>query len=481
VSKELNKINPGPFGSQVRNFAAVKGDGKLGNDVAGVKDFTNPKLQPIDGNTMLGEGSIGKVRFAGLAYMLQEEKIIDLKQNAAKFFARPEMKDFLEKKYPGKSAELQSEIAKFFSGDSASASLSDLTTHMAGVGDLTRDQARLFADKGVAHDYSLPELLLLAEPYKKNSGKPRAQAGADVVDEKLPSAEYGKHQYSNLGYMLLGVAMEAAYAEKNPQAKLKDYKQLTRDFMLNPIEGRAFRHNQSTAAAGSVINFQNTKFPHEITADDNVARSSWFEKGKIVDAVQFGGANAAGGMFASADDSKKFFTEFFRGFPGTPEYGEEVNKFFSKDTIELMKQEWKRQQIPANQTEIDEKIAAGEKAPNRRFQGPGFNVDVDENQQVVSYSKGGGTIGYASMLQFDAGTNNVTIDMCAQENVSHAIAQKIGRDVSEIVNDKGGIVGVGSKPAAAVEVDAKPVVGSHTARLAAKRESRSSTQNNVKQ
>lgn len=50
VTGFLNKPNPGPFGSTVTNFAAVKKAGET-LDTAGEKDFTNPAAEEINGAT----------------------------------------------------------------------------------------------------------------------------------------------------------------------------------------------------------------------------------------------------------------------------------------------------------------------------------------------------------------------------------------------------------------------------------------------
>jgi CubicO group peptidase (beta-lactamase class C family) len=435
VIDELNKVNPkGPFGSTVTNFAAVSKAGAAASDAAGQQDFTKPESAQADGSTMFGEGSIGKVRFAGLAYMLQQEGIIDLQQNAGEFFSAEGVGGkFLAKKYPGQGRvpqtegeALQAEIGKLFSGDNAAATLADLTTHRAGIGDLTRDQARLTAEKGVGHQFSVPELLLIPERHRgiprDGDGKPRAQSSPETLDAALPAAKYGAHQYSNLGYMILGLAMEAAYDDKkNPEGKdPKDYKQLTRDYMLDPKEG---------PAAGKGLAFSQTKFPEDLSASDNVARSSWFERGGMVDATKFSAANAAGGMFASADDSAKFFSEYFKGFPGTPEHGEEgANKFFSAETIELMMAEGRKFGREGVNNSKDEK-----RKGNERFQAPGFVFEEDKTSgKAAYYEKGGGTFGYASQLNFSP-TAGVKIDMCAQENVTSEVAKRLGTELSDVI------------------------------------------------
>ena len=413
----IDAVNSGPFGSTVTNFAAVRKAGAVLN-CAGEKDFTKSNPEEISGTTMFCEGSIGKVRYAGMAYMLQEEGVIDLQKNAKEFFASKQVGKFLEKKYPEQAVALQTEIGKLFSGDSDVATLADLTTHRSGIGDLTRDQARLIGAKGVGYEFSTPELLLIPEEHRliprNEAGKPRAQSDPKTLDENLPDAKYGNHEYSNLGYMLLGLAMEAAYdAAKNPndEKEIKNYKQLTRDYMLHPTEG---------PAVGKDLSFDETKFPEDLEKTDDVARSSWLEKGKLVDATQFSGANAAGGMLASADDSTKFFDEFFAGFSST---STRENKFFSAETIKKMKQEG--QKFPA--------CGANKDKGTIDFQCPGFVEEVDQaSGDVLSYKKGGGTFGYASLLRFDAKENHTVIEMCAQENLTGEVAKKLGVENGDV-------------------------------------------------
>jgi hypothetical protein len=56
-------------------------------DLAGEKDFTKSNPEEVRGSTMFCEGLIGKVRYAGLAYMLDEEGTIKLEDKAGEFFA----------------------------------------------------------------------------------------------------------------------------------------------------------------------------------------------------------------------------------------------------------------------------------------------------------------------------------------------------------------------------------------------------------
>lgn len=423
----IDKVNPGPFGSTVTNFAAVKKIGETVADAAGEKDFFSAAPEKTISATMFGEGSIGKVRFAGLAYMLHQEGTINLQQNAAEFFSQPNTGEFLEKKYPRQGEKLQAEIGILFSGDASEATLADLTTHRSGVGDLTRDQARLVAEKGVEHEFSLPELLLIPEAHRgipRDESRPRAQHAPTTPDADLTAAKHGEHQYSNLGYMLLDLAMEAAYDEKHPAPDaehVEDYKQLTRDYMLHPIEG---------PVAGKGLAFDHTKFPEDLKVSDNVARSAWLERGRLADATQYSGANAAGGIFTSADDSTKFFDEFFKGFPGTPTARTaNANKFFSDETIAAMVEEGSK----FGHCGVQANPRLPDRNGNERFQYPGFVSEIDKTSgKPISFEKGGGTFGYASFLSFDPAAGRATIDMCAQENMTGEIAKKSGVEVGAV-------------------------------------------------
>jgi CubicO group peptidase (beta-lactamase class C family) len=424
----LDKINSGVFGSTVTNFAAVRKSGETPADAAGEKNFTSPDAEKTSGATMFGEGSIGKVRFAGLAFMMQEEGTIDLQKNAGEFFSSPEATSFLEKKYGEKAEATKKEIAKLFSGDAAKATLADLTTHRSGIGDLTRDQLRLTAEKGIEHQFSIPELLLIPEAHRgiprDEGGRPRAQSAGATADADLPLAKHGEHQYSNLGYMLLGLAMETAYdAKKNPRGEneIKDYKQLTRDYMLHPIEGPAKEKD---------LSFDQTKFPEELEGCD-VARSPWLEKGNLIDPTKISAANAAGGIFVSADDSAKFFNEFFKGFPGTPTAGvTNANPFFSDDTIAVMMAEG----LKFGECGVNHNPQTPARDGNERFQCPGFVSEIDRvSGEPIAFEKGGGTCGYASFLAFDVKSSQAMIDMCAQENVTGEIAKNLGVETKDVV------------------------------------------------
>jgi len=221
---------------------------------------------------------------------------------------------------------------------------------------------------------------------------------------------------------LLGLALEGANFQKT--GEMKSYQDLMKDFMLQPKIGRA---------KDKGINFDHTKFPQDIETGDDYVDAKWLEGDSLVSAVNFSGANAAGGMFASANDSQKFFNEYFKGFPGTPEAGQDINPFFKPDTISKMQTEWQKYS-PANQPDIDRG------AKNfLRFQGPGFTVDYpysadyyDEkkreeffkNNQPNLYSKTGECFGFGSRMAFDPRNNEVDISMIASENVSSAMAKQ---------------------------------------------------------
>ena len=138
-------------------------------------------------------------------------------------------------------------------------------------------------------------------------------------------------------------------------------------------------------------------------------------------------------MFASGGDSTKFFSEFFKGFPGTEDYGvKDVNPFFTKETIEKMEDETKKHKSYANQPSIDAAKNALEnwhahslsgkdkpKIPNPEYQFPGIGITTKdkEGKEIGFYSKNGGTSGYISRLVFNPKTG-VDISMISQENVT---------------------------------------------------------------
>lgn len=416
------------------NNAAVVN--KIGSEFsgAGLRDIDKPdsKENRVNADTMFAEGSVGKVRYAGLAYMMEQEGIFGekgLQQNAKEFFANDKVGEFLEKKYPGKN--LQTAIVNLFTDGSEQATLADLTTHRSGIGDTTLDGLAMVKARGIEYPFTLPDLVLpqpeSVVPRNEDTGKPMARKGPKGDPAR---AVYGEHEYSNLGYQVLAAAMEAAYfIHKGVE---KDYPKLTEDFMLHPVEGRA---------VGSGLSFDRTKFPKDLEGDANVIQAKLIEKNKdgnevVVNANKMSAANAAGGMFASADDSTRFFKEFFRGFPGTAEYGEDVNPFFAPETIARMEQEAHKHPTHANQKAIDDaknklaewnkrnaygELAKGDERPsipNPQFQFPGVVAMTDLQGGITSYVKTGGTPGYIARLEFDAKSSEANISMINQENLT---------------------------------------------------------------
>jgi CubicO group peptidase (beta-lactamase class C family) len=421
----IDNISDAPLNQgQMSNFGAIH---KIGNEfqAVGARDITDPNSSPIDEDTMMGEGSVGKIRFAGLAYMLEEDGVIDLQQNAKEFFSSRKMTEFLEEKYP--ETRIQEEILKLFSGDSANATLADLTTHRSGIGDLTRDQGRHFNKMGINADYNLSVLLTppldnAGIPLKENiprdsNGKPRAQSAPFIEEKDLPMAEHGAHQYSNLGYALLGVAMEGAYKAK--KGKNKTYKELMNDYMLHPKEG---------TAKNTGLEFNSTKFPENISSSDNAVVANWRDTASDtnINANNFNGANAAGGMFTSANDSEKYFKEYFTGFPGTKEFGQSKNKFFSDEAIGRMTKE--QNKFPYTDKDKDQD-------GNHRCQGPGFVAVINpRTKESLQYDKGGGTFGYGSKMIFHPKENIVDFKVITSENLTSSIAKEAGVKLSNVMD-----------------------------------------------
>ena len=456
AQENLNKRNKSP-NSELNNAALVQ---QIGGSFsgAGVKDVDQKADAPgnaIDENTMFAEGSIGKVRYAGLAYMMQEDDILDLQKNALEFFSTPEVGKLLEEKYPKK--DMQKAIQGLFTNGSEKATIADLTTHRSGIGDTTADTLnREKKTNGADHDYSLPDFVLPNEysvvPRDKETSKPQAKKG---LKGDLAPAVYGDHEYSNLGYQILAEAMELAYEMKakqdgkEPDKARKTYQTLTEDFMLHPIEG---------PAVGKGLSFDRTMFPRteKFAGDANVVQAKLLQDpSQGADQARqvngFNGAGAAGGIFTSASDSAKFFTEYFKGFPGTEEYGQEGfdgNPFFSQDTIERMTVEALKHKSAANQPMIDKKTQELQEwqkgnsldlensqdrpvIPNPTYQFPGVTLTTDPNGEPRSYAKGGGTPGYISGLSFTPanGENAVDVSMIHQENVTPAREKELAESL----------------------------------------------------
>lgn len=424
--------------------------------VGGKRNAFDNKSKPIDKHTLLPEASIGKVRYAGLGYILQQEKILNMEDNAKKLFEEPEFAKFLDRKYGEKregfaenrkngesfGVGMQKEILKSFTGGSEESTLANLASHHAGVGDLTRDQMVIFKKEGIdKRSYDFPDLLTQPEGHvvpRDENGKPHAQGDSETLDKDLSKAEFGKHQYSNLGYMMFAEAMEYCFDKKVGEKKVEPlekegmatYKDLMNTYMLHPTRGRA----QYT------LDFKKTKFPEEIDKErDNVVTVNYLDPRNnetLIHANDFNGANAAGGIFTSVSDSAKFFSEFFKGFPGTPEYGQDVNLFFSPKTIGEMMNEVRNHPV-ANEKELEE-----DKNKNPRYQGPGFTVEFEKegfdtkdwkNCKITQYDKGGDTYGCMSNMAFKPQENVVNISMITQENLTGICAKGLDMHPKELI------------------------------------------------
>jgi hypothetical protein len=105
----------GPFDRPAITHAAVRAIG------------TETGASEADRDTMFGEGGIGKVRFAGLAYMLNEAGLLSMDDKVIDYFDRPEARAFLTRKYGRNVAD---EIRGLFTReDNKDATLADSTTH----------------------------------------------------------------------------------------------------------------------------------------------------------------------------------------------------------------------------------------------------------------------------------------------------------------------------------------------------------------
>ena len=131
---DSNFIENEPFGSPVRVFAKIHKSGN-NTEVNGGINGSDPNSSKINDDTIFGEGSIGKIRFAGLSYMLQDEGKLNLQDKVTDFFKQQGIQQFLKRKYSN-DPQLQNKILNLFSReDNKNATLSDLLTHYSGVGD----------------------------------------------------------------------------------------------------------------------------------------------------------------------------------------------------------------------------------------------------------------------------------------------------------------------------------------------------------
>lgn len=334
----------------------------------------------VDQDTIFGEGSIGKARFAGLAYMLREEGKLDMNERVVDYFTRPEVQSFLAKRFPGQGVA-ENIIGLFQRDDNKDATLADLTTHHSGVGDGTKTAFETFKTEGIVQPWDLPRLLQHVN--RDDTGKVLAGPGQKPGTE----AKYGERQYSNLGYQILSAVIESAANKDTPEGeRLKTYKDLVKEKMV------------------SRLGLKSTKFPEDLSASDKAARSSYSDpSGEVVHTTVFDGAGSAGGMFTSSSDMQKFFSEFFKGFPGTSEHNLGTNELFSKETIDEMMSQAKLRFTDKDGVEF--------------YQGAGFEFRKKDSE-FLDYSRSGETFGYQADVTFHPKTGLVDVGMRAFENTS---------------------------------------------------------------
>jgi hypothetical protein len=400
---------------------------KHGDIIAtGKRDWTDPDSPALDGDTMFPEASVGKVRYAGLLYMLQQQGIIDAGKNALDFFSTQAMKHYLDDKYPG--LDMQRTIQSFFAKeDCHRARLVDFTTHSAGVGDLRMLEISR-GGKGMAGDYTLADVLKITNPpYTKPPARgPMVGEGADR-HFRFDEGKYGVYQYSNIGYMLLAEAMEAAYFFDT--GTHKTYKQLLSDFMLQPTEGYAI---------GKGLSSPHTKFHTDITAKDPVCITHWRDgSGEITRSNPFNGHLGAVGPFCSYHDAIQFFTAYFRGFPGTPQYGQGLNPFFTDATITDIRREMFKHKLDPSQVEKSKLFPDYIKfdpMTQDHYVGPGFMVETKKGTQAITaYYKSGVMFGCHSFMEFRPETGKVNIIYRATENISPTVATEAGTTVQTLM------------------------------------------------
>ena len=400
-------------------------DGKFSFN--GSKDPTGDPSNPkniINEHTMFPEASVGKIRYAGLAYKMQQEGFFGksgLQTNAKEFFLRPEISAFLEEKFPDK--KMQETILKLFNEENDKATLADLLTHRAGIGDTTEHGKRLAKNiHGLGHDFTLADLLTDHQQSKIErdplSQKPLAK---QPPLGELGVPVYGNHEYSNLGYQLIGLAMEAEYSTKT--GNKKNYEELLSEYMIKPI------------------GCEETKFKTD-ESDNRINPSIISDKEGNLTAenpLNFNGALSAGGVQTSISDADKFYKEFFKGFPigydgenFIHKEPKEENKFFKQNTIEQMAKEAMKFS-PANQWTIDnqKKLQAEydsnpdlqkprPEIPNPQYQFPGFVANMDNSGKIISYEKTGETFGGKSKLSHNplTGENTISFDAKGADKAS---------------------------------------------------------------
>ncbi len=413
------------------------GDSTIRNQtIRGKKDWQDKDSPDIDGDTMFPEASVGKIRIAGLAYIFDQEGILDIDTKATDFFAKPEVHKYLEETYPGIMKKIFTHLS---GGGSEQSTFIDFTTHNSGVGDLRMHEIST-KGHGIVYKYNLTEVLEESKSPARGPHNDKTNLFDDV------EGKYGTFQYSNIGYMILGTALEAAYFlkyGKEKDFKKKDYTQLLKDFMLIPTEGKA---------RNSGFRLEQTKYPNELTEADNIAKLHWYDPKtqKFVDSSRFNGHMAAVGPLSSTNDREIFFTEFFKGFPGTKEFGKNSNVFFNDKTIEKMQEIWKNpgKRIALGDGNTEKKSFLPPNMTHRAdsnstlYAGPGFMVEVSNiDGKELAYYKSGVQYGVRSHIEFSTGTGKTNIVTRLQENISGKIAKDAGvetKDIMEKFSDKAG-------------------------------------------
>jgi hypothetical protein len=399
-------------------------------------------LPEIGSDFKFNEGSVSKVRLGFLGYALDQDEGVNfsLKDNAASIFGQPEFGQYLNARYGEEQGEaLGKFVSNLFTQGSENATLGDLLTHRAGVGDLTRDQLRMFQKNGIDTQYSLPDLLLVEqseEGVKRTNGKPHAQNDPRIPDSELPAGQYGAHQYSNLSYMVAGLAIE--FKTGQPLCELHD------EYFLHPTKGRAAGREDLNLDRTIPQGRELTDVP-KMPAYDHRSES-------VVDGSKFNGANAAGGFRTTAQDLTKFMEEGFRGFPGTKEYEDRAihqnqNPYFADDTIDRMMEEGKQFGIAgANQkagtvdyqmagfvttVKVPEglyipdtklRIDGGKEESFAEFQPTEEQLrEMFSRDNIVKYAKTGGIVGAKTFAEFNPKEGVAEVQVFLKEDVTPQI------------------------------------------------------------
>ncbi len=419
----------------IRAVLHHKGGENLG---AGQMTDTSPE---VGSNSIFNEGSVSKMRLGMLGYALDQDQNVNfsLDKNAKELFEEPAFKQYLQKEYgEEKGPKLGTFLDGLFTDESRKATLGDLLTHRSGVGDLTRDQLQVFdqKDQGLEKQYDLADLLLIdpastKDPVARTGTKPHAQSDPKIPNSELPAGQYGAHQYSNMGYMIAGLAIK--YQMGQPLHELHN------QYFLHPTSGRATQSElgakpfDNTIPQDNVDALKGAKLP-QMPYYDEATKS-------VIDASKFNGANAAGGFRTTTSDLATFMEESFKGFPGTKEYDQREGKpnqnpYFTDGTIDQMMEEGKKFG------------AAGINPKNRTadYQMAGFvttvkvppEVDMEkfnptpeqlttmfQPDNIVKYGKTGEIPGSKTFADFMPREGKAEVTVYLKENVTPKIANLI--------------------------------------------------------